>query len=84
MAMALAVMKAGGGRHTESDVIDPTAGVVLLVERGGNVVAGQPLATITARNSQRAETLCDAASSAIEITTAPAEQEPSILIDIWE
>jgi len=81
MATALGVMRAGGGRMVESDVIDPAVGVVFHATVGDRVVSGQPLATVTERGTRG--DLAETIRKAIQTATAPVEPEPSMIIDIW-
>lgn len=46
-----AIITLGGGRSKIDDVIDPAVGFVITAKPGNQVEAGQPLATIYARNS---------------------------------
>lgn len=83
-ALAIAAMEAGAGRLDERDVIDPAAGLVLLHPSGTEVSAGEPLALAYATDRTKRDTLAERASNIFKIGTAPVEQEPSMIIDVWE
>ena len=51
--LGVASMKLGAGRTQAEDDVDPTAGLVLHVERGERVTKGQPLATLHASSRAR-------------------------------
>jgi pyrimidine-nucleoside phosphorylase len=50
-AVGRAIIGLGGGRTKVEDAVDPAVGVVLHVKPGARVAAGQPLATIHARDA---------------------------------
>ncbi|HUG84121.1 MAG TPA: thymidine phosphorylase [Euzebya sp.] len=54
-AVGLLSMGLGAGRRRSGDDVDPAVGIDLLVEEGGAVVAGRPLARIHARTQAQAE-----------------------------
>ncbi len=83
MAVAQAVLQAGGGRRVETDRIDPVAGVVFQVDVGDEVTRGQPLATVHAEQASVLPDLAAGIQAAVHIATAPAEQEPSVILDVW-
>jgi len=83
MAVAQAVLHAGGGRRVETDRIDPVAGVVFQVDVGDEVTRGQPLATIHAEQASVLPDLAVGIQAAVHMATAPAEQEPSVILDVW-
>ena len=46
-----AIVELGGGRNTVADAVDPTVGFVITVKPGDRVKAGQPLASVFARDA---------------------------------
>ncbi len=65
-----AAMRAGAGRATPSDTIDPAAGLVLDVRIGDRVSAGDRIATVHAAT----EALCDAAEATLAEALVFAEE----------
>lgn len=53
-ALGLAVVALGGGRRVAADTVDPAVGLTGFVELGQRVRAGEPLATVHARDSAAA------------------------------
>ncbi len=82
-AVADAVLRAGGGRHREDDIIDSGAGIVFHCERGSEVRAGDQLATVYAADEQRRIRLATEVADIVKTTTAPVERKPSAIIDVW-
>jgi pyrimidine-nucleoside phosphorylase len=62
-----AAQLAGAGRATVDDAVDPAAGVVLAVGIGDGVAAGDPLATVYARDAGRREAACALLGDAFEM-----------------
>jgi len=81
--VAIATMEAGAGRMVETDAIDHAAGVVFFVEPGQAIESGQPLARVYASNQDKLASLERTVSATLQITTAPVEQEPPVVIEIW-
>jgi pyrimidine-nucleoside phosphorylase len=46
-----AIVELGGGRRTMADTVDPTVGFVITVKPGDRIEAGQPLASVFARDA---------------------------------
>ncbi len=46
-----AIVAMGGGRRTVEDEVDPTVGFVITVKPGSKVLAGEPIASVFARDS---------------------------------
>lgn len=69
------VIAMGGGRNTMSDAIDPTVGFVITARPGDWVEAGEPLATILARDAAGVEAGHGSLDRAIVIAD---EAEPPI------
>ena len=70
-ALGLAVVRLGGGRQVETDVINPSVGLTDVIELGAKVDAKQPLATIHAADEDSAEAAAQAVRAAIVIGDAP-------------
>ncbi len=81
--IAITAMQAGAGRMVESDVIDHAAGVVFYVSPGQTVEKDQPIARVYARDQQRCQVLANDIRSQLQTTTAPAMQEPPLILEIW-
>ena len=62
-----AVVALGGGRRRVDDAIDPSVGFVITVKPGDRVVAGEPIASIYARDADGARQGCAALASAVAI-----------------
>jgi len=62
-----AIIELGGGRQTMTDAVDPTVGFVITVKPGDRVKAGQPLASVFARNDAGIAAGLDALRRAIVI-----------------
>jgi pyrimidine-nucleoside phosphorylase len=69
-----AVVAMGGGRRTVEDAVDPTVGFVISVKPGDKVVAGEPIASVYARDASGAELGCNALKRAIVIGERSREQ----------
>lgn len=82
--LAIAAMQAGAGRMIESDVIDHAAGVVLYTDPGQAVVSGQPLARVYAFDHSKLTTFVQNVSDILQTATAPVEQEPPVIIEVWQ
>ena len=65
-----AIIELGGGRQTMADPVDPTVGFVITVKPGDRVKAGQPLASIFARDDSGIAAGLDALRRAIVIGDA--------------
>ena len=62
-----AIVAMGGGRSQIEDAVDPTVGFVISVKPGDKVLAGEPIASIYARDASGAQVGCDALARAIVI-----------------
>ncbi|HYL29557.1 MAG TPA: thymidine phosphorylase [Gemmatimonadales bacterium] len=67
-----AVVALGGGRNTLADAVDPTVGFVITVKPGDKVKAGQPLASVFARDAAGIALGLDALARAITTEGEPA------------
>lgn len=81
--VAIAVMEAGGGRLVDGDVIDNTAGCVIVADPGMPVESGQVLMHVTAAITERCSALVEALESIIERAKARGIHEPpDVIIDV--
>ena len=62
-----AVVAMGGGRLRVEDTVDPTVGFVISVKPGDKVLAGEPIASVYARDASGVELACEALGRAIVI-----------------
>jgi pyrimidine-nucleoside phosphorylase len=76
--IAAAAMELGAGREVAGEPIDHAVGVVCLRKRGEEVIAGEPLAEIHARDDAAAESAAAEVLGAYEIGDEP-EPRPLVL-----
>ncbi len=62
-----AVVSLGGGRSAVEDVIDPTVGFVITVKPGDRVLAGEPIASVFARDASGVKLGFEALERAITV-----------------
>jgi pyrimidine-nucleoside phosphorylase len=67
LAIGNAALDLGAGRRTKEDAIDHAVGIVCHAKRGDAVAAGEPLATVHARDRAGAEAAGEAVLAAYEI-----------------
>jgi pyrimidine-nucleoside phosphorylase len=77
--VAIAAMELGAGREVAGQPIDHAVGVVCLRKRGEEVVAGEPLAEIHARDDAGAEKAEASLLAAYEIGDGEVEARPLVL-----
>ncbi len=77
-ALGLSVVGLGGGRHVETDRVDPAVGLSDMVELGARVSAGQPLARIHAARPEAAQRALRQVQAAITITDTAPDLPPLI------
>ncbi|PYP32723.1 MAG: thymidine phosphorylase [Gemmatimonadetes bacterium] len=68
-----AVVAMGGGRLKVEDAVDPTVGFVISVKPGDKVLAGEPIASVYARDASGVELAYEALGRAIVIVDRLAE-----------
>ena len=73
-----AAMWLGAGRRTKSDKIDPAVGIVLHVEKGHAVKAGQRLATLHVNQQAELKAVQEALSQAFQISAEAPLTDPLI------
>ncbi|HTO72628.1 MAG TPA: thymidine phosphorylase, partial [Gemmatimonadales bacterium] len=83
-AIGEAVVAMGGGRRRLEDSIDPSVGFVITPRPGDRVAAGQPLASVFARDSNGIAVGMEALKAAIVIAEGPADWLPLIIERIAE
>jgi pyrimidine-nucleoside phosphorylase len=77
LGIARASLALGAGRETKADVIDPGAGVEVLVHIGERVDKGQPVARLYgSRNADRAAELV---AAALKVSDSPVTPRPHVL-----
>jgi pyrimidine-nucleoside phosphorylase len=69
-----AVIAMGGGRLRMEDAVDPTVGFVISVKPGDKVLAGEPIASVYARDASGVQLGCEALGRAIQIALRLAEE----------
>ena len=72
------IIAMGGGRVRVEDQVDPSVGFVITARPGDQVAAGQPLATIYARDPAGLDAGAEALDRSIEIGNAPPRPRPLI------
>ncbi len=77
--LGLAVVALGGGRRRVEDSIDHSVGLVFEAVLGDRVEAGQPLATIHAKDAASAEAAAQALAAHIHIAAEAPKKSPAIL-----
>jgi thymidine phosphorylase len=73
-----AAMLLGAGRQKKSDVIDPAVGLLLHVEKGDQIEAGAPLATLLVNRQDRLEEARQLLQSAFTLGPEAPPPEPLI------
>jgi thymidine phosphorylase len=69
----------GAGRARKGDAVDPAVGLDLAVEVGDAVEAGQPLATVHARDRGAAECVAAELAALVRIGDGPGGAVPDLL-----
>jgi len=82
LAISRATARLGAGRTTKDDDIDPAVGMTILVKRGDEVAAGDPLAEIAYNDEDRLRAAEDALADAWAIGDAPAPATPLIFEEV--
>jgi pyrimidine-nucleoside phosphorylase len=80
-AVGRAAQLAGAGRQTLDDAVDPAAGVVLSAKAGAQVSAGDPLATVYARDGRRRAAAQAALAQAFALSDVAPAATPVVLAD---
>jgi thymidine phosphorylase len=82
LAVGIAALELGAGRRTKEDEIDHSVGVLCRAKRGDEVVAGDVLAEIHARDESSAEAGAAAVLAAYELGDRHASRGRGILLDV--
>ncbi len=69
-----AIVAMGGGRLQVEDSVDPTVGFVISIKPGDKVLAGEPIASVYARDASGVELGCQALGRAIVIADRLTEK----------
>ncbi len=81
LAVGLAALELGAGRHTKDDSIDHAVGIVCQAKRGDAVAEGDVLAVVHARDEASAAVAESALLAAYELGDAPARSH-DVLLDV--
>ncbi len=73
-AVGRAVVEMGGGRRTVDDTVDASVGFVITVKPGDKVIAGEPIASVYARDAAGAQLGCETLGRAIVIGERSKDQ----------
>jgi len=73
-----AIVAMGGGRSKVNDTVDPSVGFVISVKPGDKVLAGEPIASVYARDADGIALACDALGRAIVIGDRRTEPLPLV------
>jgi pyrimidine-nucleoside phosphorylase len=82
LAVGIAALELGAGRRKKEDSVDHAVGVVCLAKRGDEVVAGDVLAEVHARDEASAERGVAAVLAAYELGDADASRSQGIVLDV--
>ena len=69
-----AIVAMGGGRSRVEDTVDPTVGFVISVKPGDKVLAGEPIASVYARDASGGQLGCEALGRAIVVADKLGER----------
>jgi len=73
-----AVVELGGGRKVKGDPLDPSVGVVSLIEVGDSLVRGQPIAEIHAKSLDDADRVAEGLRRGLTVSCEPVLRTPVI------
>ncbi|HUL04000.1 MAG TPA: thymidine phosphorylase [Gemmatimonadales bacterium] len=73
-AIGRAIVAMGGGRARVEDVVDPSVGFVISVKPGSRVLAGEPIASVYAKDASGATLGCEALARAVVIDDRMKEE----------
>ncbi len=74
-----AAVHLGAGRRTKEDTVDHAVGIVCHAKRGDRVEAGQPLASVHARDETAADVAAREVLAAYELGSEPPPERPVLL-----
>jgi thymidine phosphorylase len=79
LAIGLAAARLGAGRARKSDPIDHAVGIVLALDPGTRVSAGDPLAWVHARDETSAAAAVDEVVAAARVREGPVDVPPVLI-----
>jgi len=79
LAIGLASLDLGAGRHRKEDSVDPAAGLVIEAPVGARVRAGDPLVTVHARSEELVRQVTPRLEQAWRISAAEVARPPHVL-----
>lgn len=78
-ALGMTVVRLGGGRARQEDVIDPAVGIVVHVHRGEYVTSGQTLFTVHSRTKEAGLSAVRETLSSVRFSEVPVDETTLIL-----
>jgi len=79
LAVGLASLDLGAGRHKKEDTVDPAAGLVIQAPVGARVAAGDPLAVVHARSADLIEKVKPRLLQAWKLVEHEVQRPPHVL-----
>ncbi len=79
LAVGLASLDLGAGRHKKEDRVDPAAGLVIQAPVGARVAAGDPLVIVHARSADLVETVKPRLLQAWKLVAHEVQRPPHVL-----
>ncbi|HEV2215950.1 MAG TPA: thymidine phosphorylase [Candidatus Dormibacteraeota bacterium] len=79
LAVGLASLDLGAGRHRKEDKVDPAAGLVIQAPVGARVAAGEPLVVVHARSPELVEKVKPRMLSAWRLVAHEVQRPPHVL-----
>ena len=79
LAVGLATVRLGAGRARKGDPVDPAVGIVLALDPGDEVVAGEPIAWVHARDAGAADAAAAEVLAAVRIVDGPVDVPPVVI-----
>ena len=79
LAVGLATVRLGAGRARKGDPVDPAVGIVLALDPGDAVGAGEPIAWVHARDRGAADTAAAEVLAAARIVDGPVDAPPVVI-----
>ena len=79
LAIGLATVRLGAGRARKGDPVDPAVGIVLALDAGDPVAAGEPIAWVHARDTAAADAAAAEVLAAARIVDGPVDVPPVVI-----
>ena len=79
LAVGLASLDLGAGRHRKEDTVDPAAGLVIQAPVGARVAAGEPLVVVHARSADLVEKVKPRLLQAWKLVAHEVQRPPHVL-----